>query len=364
LKFSEYYYILIYMNKRLRIVSPWGLVSCLAATLMLSLSAHAQSLPSVVVQPHPVDLSFSAEALVEALSQATLAAQVSGRVTEMRVDAGQRVAKGALLMKIDAREAAESAAGASAQYLNAKANYERLRNLRQQNFISAAALDKAKADFEAAQAVRGQASVGVGHATVTAPIAGVVAQRLIELGEMATPGKPLLTIYDPKGLRVTASVPQYRLPQMRTVRQARVEFPELGKWVEATAVTLLPTADAATHVSQVRVTLPADLGEVIPGMSARVHFVLGRVSRMTVPQAAVVRRGEVAAVYVQDGAGALSLRQVRLGERFGTGASGESSESSESSEFEVLAGLSAGERVVLDPVKATIALKSARGAGK
>ncbi|MBL8414362.1 MAG: efflux RND transporter periplasmic adaptor subunit [Propionivibrio sp.] len=311
----------------------------------------AQALPSVVVQPHPVDLTLPVEATVEALVQTTLTSQVSGRVTEMRVDAGQSVKKGELLLRIDAREASEVAAGASAQFINAKANYERLKNLRQQNFISAAALDKARADFEAAQAAHGQASVSLGYASVSAPISGIVAQRLIEQGETAAPGRALLTIYDPDGLRVTASIPQYQLPQMRAVKQARVEFPELGRWADATAVTLLPTADVATHVSQVRVGLPADLKGVIPGMFARVHFVVGRAQRMTVPATALVRRGEVAAVYVQNEQGRLSLRQLRLGELLAGG------------EIEVLAGLTAGERVVLDPVKAAIALKSAHPGG-
>lgn len=338
------------MNRNLQIAIRWLSPLCASVALAASFSAQAQSLPSIVVQPHPVDVTLPAEAVVEALSQATLASQVSGRVTEMRVDAGQVVKKGDLLMKIDAREAVEAASAASAQYINAKANYERLKNLRQQNFVSAAALDKARADFEAAQASNAQAGVGVAHATVTAPISGVVAQRLIEVGEMAVPGRQLLTIYEPNGLRVTASIPQYKLPQMRAVKQARVEFPELGKWVDASAVTLLPTADAATHVSQVRVNLPAgvrDASDILPGMFARVHFVIGRATKMTVPQAAVVRRGEVAAVYVQGEQGALALRQLRLGDPLGGG------------EIEVLAGLSAGERVVLDPVKAGIELKSA-----
>lgn len=324
------------------------LVRGLAVLLLAApLAVRAQALPTVVVQPHPVDLTFPAEALVEAVNQATVAAQVSGRVVEVRADAGQTVRKGELLMRIDAREAAEAAAGATAQLVNARANYERLKNLRAQNFISAAALDKAKADFEAAQAASGQAGVGLGHATVTAPIAGVVAQRQTELGEMAAPGKPLLTLYDPAGLRVTASVPQYMLPRMRGVTRAKVEFPELGRWVDATSVALLPVADAATHVSQVRVGLPADAGaNLLPGSFARVHFVIGRASKFTVPKAAVLRRGEVAAVYVQGADGRLALRQLRLGEEFG-------------GEIEVLAGLAAGERVALDPVKAGIALKAA-----
>lgn len=320
------------------------------ASLAISV-AWAQASPTVVVQPHAVDLTLPVEATVEAVAQTTLTAQVSGRVVDMRVDAGQAVKKGELLLRIDSREASEVAAGASAQAINAKANFDRLSNLRRQNFISAAALDKAKADLEAAQATHGQASVGVGYASVSAPLSGIVAQRLIELGETAAPGRALLTIYDPSGLRVTASIPQYQLPQMRNVKQARVEFPELDLWVDAASVALLPTADAATHVSQVRVGLPPALKDVIPGMFARVHFVVGRAQRMTVPAGAVLRRGEVAAVYVQNPAGAvpaLSLRQLRLGEKLGAG------------EIEVLAGLASGERVVLDPVKAGIELKSAR----
>lgn len=309
-------------------------------------AAFAQGLPTVSVQPHIVDLTLPVEATVEAVTQSTLTAQISGRVLDVRVDAGQSVKKGELLMRIDAREAGEAVAGASAQYINAKANYERLQNLRKQGFISAAALDKAKADFEAAQAAKGQAGVSLGYANVTAPISGIVAQRLIEQGETAAPGHPLLTIYDPNGLRVTASIPQYQLPQMRNVKKARVEFPELGQWLSASTVSLLPTADAATHVSQVRVSLPSNLEHVIPGMFARVHFVIGRAERMTVPSRAVVRRGEVAAVYVQNAQGALSLRQLRLGEPLA------------GDEIEVLAGLTNGERVVLDPVKAAIALKS------
>ena len=82
---------------------------------------------------------------------------------------------------------------------------------------------------------------------------------------------------------------------MRGVKAAHVEFPELGKWVTATAVTLLPTADASTHVSQVRVTLPP-LAEATPCMFARVHFIVGQAEKLTVPNSAVVRRGEIAAV--------------------------------------------------------------------
>lgn len=315
---------------------------------LVSPAMHAaDALPVVVVKPHPVDLTFPAESVVEAVMQATVGAQVAGRVTEVRADAGQRVSKGDLLMRIDAREASEAARAAEAQYTVAKLNYERHKQLKEQKFVSQAALDKAKADFDAAAANRSAASASQSHASIVAPMTGIVARRHAEAGDMAMPGMPLFTIYQPGGLRVTASVPQHRLPAMRGVTSARVEFPELGKWVDATAIQVLPTVDAATHVAQVRVSLPA-LPEAVPGMFARVHFVTGRADKLTVPAGAILRRGEVAAVYVQTADQRLVLRQLRLGEAVGQG------------EIEVLAGLAAGDKVVTDPVKAAIQVQSGK----
>lgn len=319
----------------------------LALGLVSTTIVAADGLPVVVVKPHPVDLGFAAEAVVEAVQQATVGAQLAGRVLEVRADAGQRVNKGDLLMRIDAREASEAARAAEAQYQVAKLNYERHQQLKAQKFVSQAALDKAKADYSAAAANRGAAGASRSHATIVAPMSGIVARRHAEAGDMAMPGTPLFTIYQPGGLRVTASVPQHRLAAMRGVATARVEFPELGKWVDATAVQLLPTVDAATHVSQVRVTLPA-VPEAVPGMFARVHFVTGRADKLTVPASAVLRRGEVAAVYVQTADSRLVLRQLRLGEVVGQG------------EIEVLAGLAAGDQVVTDPVKAAIQIRSGK----
>ena len=324
-----------------------NMLPALVLALVLSTTAAAESLAVIAVKPHAVDLTFPSEAVVEAIQQATVGAQVPGRVLEVKADAGQPVKKGDVLMRIDAREAAEAARAAEAQFANAKVNYERTKSLVAQKFMSAAALDKAKADFDAASANRAAAGASQSHATILAPIAGIVARRHAELGDMAMPGTPLFTIYQPGGLRVTASIPQYRLKDMREVKTAKVEFPESGKWVEATAVQVLPTADAATHVSQVRVTLPT-VPEATPGMFARVHFVTGQAKKLTVPATAVLRRGEVAAVYVQAADGRLSLRQLRLGDSVGQG------------EIEVLAGLATGDQVVTEPVKAAIQFKSGK----
>ena len=319
----------------------------LLASLVLAPSLRAQT-PTVILEAREIDLAYPAEAVVEAVRQATVAAQVSGRVVEVRAEAGQRVEKGQLLMRIDAREAAEGAAAAQAQLGQAKAAYERTKSLHAQKFLSAAALDKAEADYKAAQAAASASGATVTHATVTAPIAGIVAQRHAELGEMAALGRPLVTVYDPKGLRLIANIPQYKLAEVRKSGRARLEFPEIGLWLDAARVEILPTADVRSHTVTVRLYLPEGVQNVIPGMAARAHFVTGSGKKLTVPPKAVIRRGELTGVYVVDAQEVPRLRQVRLGEVLGNG------------ELEVLAGLSAGERVSLDPIQAGIRLKQVK----
>jgi RND family efflux transporter MFP subunit len=279
--------------------------------------------------------------------QATVAAQIAGRVLEVRVDAGQRVKQGELLMRIDAREAAGSDASARATLAQAAAAYERAKNLHAQKFISQAALDQAAAVYEAARGAAASSGAGASHGTVTAPISGLVAERHVEAGEMATPGKPLITIFDPRGMRVIASLPQYRLAELKKSPRARIEFPETGRWIEVQRIEILPTVDARSHTAIARLYLAENVEGVVPGTYARAHFTVGQAKKLTVPPAVVLRRGEVTAVYVLDDKGAAKLRQVRLGEAVAGG------------ELEVLAGINSGERVSLTPQKTGIEAKAA-----
>jgi RND family efflux transporter MFP subunit len=187
---------------------------------------------------------------------------------------------------------------------------------------------------------------------IQAPFDGWVAQRAANLGDMVMPGTPLVTVYDPSALRAVANVPQYRITQLKQVKLAKIEVSDVlnsTRWIESTSVTVVPAADAATHSTQVRVSLPTGQKDLVPGTYARVHFVVGSVDKLTVPAKAVVRRGEVAAVYVQSPQGKLSLRQLRLGEKLVDG---------NADAYEVLAGLVDGEQVVTDPVQAAMSLKS------
>jgi len=317
----------------------------------------AVALPSAVVEAREIDLAYTAEAVVEAVRQSTVAAQIAGRVVEVRFDVGDAVKKGEVIVRIDERAATQAVAASTAQVqeaqatlANARAQYERSKQLAAQNFISAAGLEKAETDYKAAQARvssiiagAGQASTERSFATIVAPYSGVVSARHVEVGEMATPGKPLMTGFDPSSLRVVANVPQAQMSVIQTLGKAWVEIPALGKRIEAKQITVVPSADPRTHTTRVRLDLPVDVSGIYPGVFARAHFSTGRATRLLVPRAAVFRRSEVTAVYVIDAQGYSLLRQVRLG------AAGDVDG------IEVLSGLKPGERVALEPVKAGIA---------
>ncbi len=332
------------------------------AAALLPAAAFAQTLRTAVVEFREVGLTYAADGVVEAIRTSTIAAQVAGRIVELHVSAGDRVTKGQVLARIDPREAAESVAMNQAQVArtkadlsNAAANLERTRKLVAQNFVSHAALDKAQADFDSARAQlaasrasESQAVTVQDHTRITAPFAGVVSERLVELGEMAQPGRPLLTLFDPKDLRAVAYVPQDRMAAIRGDGSVAVEILALNQRIKAARVTILPSADPRTHTTQVRVDLPDALQGVFPGQFARVHFTIGNAKKLVIPAAAVVHRSEVAGAYVVGTDGAISLRQLRLGESAGE------------SGIEVLAGIHPGEKVALDPVAALAALKSVR----
>ena len=344
----------------------------LAALGAAWLPAAAATLATVEARAGSASNATAFDGVVEAVRQTVVAAQVPGAVVQLAVKVGDTVAAGQVLLRLDARAADQTAAAGDAQVQAARAaldvaakTFGRQRQLFQQNYISQAALEQAEAQFKATQAQvdaqlaqAGAARTQTGFYVVRAPFAGVVSDVPVQLGDMAMPGRPLVTVYDPAALRVTAAVPQTVAQRLAAGALPRIEFPGLPaaqQWVQPRQAQVLPTVDAATHTVQMRADLPAGLAALSPGMYARLWLPVaaggttaaGTPAALSVPLAAVVRRAELTGVYVLDAAGKPLLRQVRLGR-------------TEGSTVEVLSGLMPGERVVTDPQAAARALPAAR----
>jgi RND family efflux transporter MFP subunit len=215
-------------------------------------------------------------------------------------------------------------------------------------------MDRATADLKSAQA-RVDAAAGALSAAqeryentvVRAPYSGIVVERHVELGEMATVGTPLMTGISLEHLRVVVDVPQSDIAALRRDAQARVDLPS-GETLEAREVRIFPYADPSTHTFRVRLRLAEGQHGIYPGMWVKVRFTTGEEESLLVPESAVVQRSELTAVYVLDEQGRPRLRQVRLGRPLPDGSR------------VILAGLDAGEMVVTEPDEARLALLGER----
>lgn len=342
------------------------------ALLLSSLLSHAETLAAsggklmtVPALYQQIATEHTVDAVIEAVNQSTLSAQTGGQVLEVNFDVDDRVEKGAVLMRFKDTEQKAGLAQAQAQLKEAKARlkeaedgYQRARKSHAKGATSAAALDSARANLDASRARLAAAQAGLRKAqeqleytVVRAPYSGVVLERHIQRGEIANPGQPLMTGFSLEQLRAVSNVSQDLINAVREHSRARVivGINSQRRTIPAADLVFLPYADASGHTFQVRVNLPANTPDLYPGMFAKVAFVTGESKRLVIPQEAVAYRGEVRAVYVLSPEDArLSMRQIRLGQRFPSGM------------IEVLAGLDAGEDIVQDPVQGSVALKAQR----
>ena len=322
--------------------------------------AQPTPVPTIAVQAKQVGSVVVLDGVIEPVKQSVVSAQASGRIAILAVKAGDKVRAGQTLATIDDREATAGLQRSQAQVnqadaelRNAQASLMRTKDLQAKGFVSQAALDVADAQYQSAFAMRDQAVAGVrqsglaqGFTRVTAPFDGWILQIHAQVGDLAVPGKPLLTVYAPQPLRAVVQVPASRSLSVQSATQTFVKVDAaLGKstWITPGSRTAIPSADPVSQTTEWRLDIPVkDAATLVPGQQVQVQFSQSQsspVARLLVPQSAIVRRGELTAVYVVNGQG-FSLRAVRLGAQ----QSGDT--------VEVLAGLTAGDFIALDPVRA------------
>lgn len=362
------------------------LMTALTAALMgASLPAHAESgrllVPTLKVLAATPEKSQAStlewDGVIQAVRQSTVAAQVPGNITALLVKAGDKVKAGQPLARVDERDTQAALARsqaelaqADAQLTNARLQWQRSLALKAQGFISDAALDSAQAQWRAAQATvdasqaaRNQAVLARGFATVVSPFDGQVLSTQADVGDLATPGRPILTLYAPQAMRAVVQVPASQAERVRTATVAEVllltgssptNSTASPQWVRARQVTALPATDPVAQTVEWRLDLPGT--QALPGQTVRVRFTgvaaksglqAGlrdvRTNGVDVPAPALLRRGELTAVYVVRG-GRFMLQAVRV-----------ASANEAASTVTVLSGLRAGELIATDALKAGLA---------
>lgn len=329
------------------------------ALAALAMSAQSDELPFATATADlaeaPLERLF--DGTVEAVNQATMSAQTSGRIAEVYYDVDDYVQAGSPIVRFTdveqqaaLRQANAALAEAQARRNQAEEEYNRVSGLFESGSASKreydqalAARDAANARVAAARSAVETAQQQVEYTLVRAPYAGIVTERHVEVGETVGAGQPLMSGLSLETLRVVVDLPQQVAARVREHRSAYI-LTEEGR-VEATDITIFPYAHSASNTFRVRLDLPQGQFALYPGMFVKVAFVVGQSQRLLVPTKALIRRSEVTGVYVVGESNTVRLHQVRVGGEFGD-------------RTEILSGLHAGDVVAEDPVSAGIYLKT------
>lgn len=328
---------------------------------------------TVTAAEQPWPAIYEAAGTVRARTSAVIAAKLMGYVREVRVQTGDRVREGQLLVTLDARdldvnsrhaeaaleevrssmpEADSAVAGAKANLDLAQTTFNRMQDLFNKKSISNQEFDEASGKLKAAQAayqmalakrvqLNAQAArvqqdvraseVARSYAEITAPFAGVVTAKTVDPGTLAVPGTPLLTIEREGAYRLEASVEESRMAAIRVGQPVSVTLDGIDRTLDARVSETVPAVDAASRSYIVKIDLP-NVASLRSGAFGRTSFSMASRVALTIPAAAVSERGQLQSVLVVEN-GVAHTRLITAG-------------SKTKDRIEVLSGLTAGDKVI------------------
>lgn len=343
----------------------------------------------------PIDGSYEAAGSVRSKTTSIVSSRIMGSVIAVHVHEGDRVRAGQTLVELDNRDAiaqlqkaqagtreasdaleeterniraAQSGkAAAQANQTLAASTFSRYKALSERHSVSPQEFDEvqaklsvADAEFERAtrmlsalEARKNQflaridqakadvsiAQVSSSYARISSPINGIITAKQADVGSMAAPGAPLVTVEDDSHYRLEATVEESQIGNIHNGDPVQVRIDSLGDAELAGQVAeVVPAADAATRSYLVRIDLPKKSG-LRSGMYGKALFASGQKQTITIPTRAVTERGQLVSVFVVDESGMARLRLIKTGKSYGD-------------RVEVLTGLSEGERIVVDRIEA------------
>jgi RND family efflux transporter MFP subunit len=270
---------------------------------------------------------------VRPLLRAQLAAKVMGAIEAMPVALGQRVRRGEPLVSISAGEIKARVAQAQAQLNQASRDLARERELLAKGASTSETVKDLEDRYAGAEAMLREAGVMLGYATIRAPFDGVVASKLANAGDLASPGLPLLEIEGGTGFEVEAGVPDSLAGALAVGMALTVQIGAEGVSFSGKLSEVSSAADPNAHTVTVKIAVPAGAA-VRSGQFARIQMPGSPIRALLAPWAAVSTLGQMERVFVVGDENRLVLRLVKTGARRGD-------------DVEILSGLDDGDRVVL-----------------
>ncbi len=289
----------------------------------------------VEVRTGQVPIRVEVTGQVAPIYQATLSSRIQGTIDKLLVREGALVTKGQTLIQLDNRDLQAELSRVSAELENARAQLGRMNKLLSDDAVSRQEMENAERAYKVAEANRKAVLAQLSYTVVKAPFQGVITEKKVEAGELASPGQALLKMEDPDQLRLEATVAESDLKAISRGDKIPILIDALGGPPLTGVVSqILPAGDPQTHTFTVKVDLKKTSG-LKTGMFGRFQLEKGTSHTLLVPASAVIERGELTGVFVVGADEISRLRWIKMGRRF-------------EQQVEILSGLNAAERVMIE----------------
>ncbi len=276
---------------------------------------------------------YEAVGTVTARTASTVSSKLMGAVRAVHVREGDLVKKGQLLVTLDRRQVEAQLQKAQANAEVAAKEYQRYKQLLNSQSVTQQEFDRAEAAHRQAQAAVAAASVSSKDASIRAPYDGRVVTKMINPGDLASPGTPFFTMEQEDLFFTDLVLPERHFRAVKVGHEVQVVVPAVSdKVINGDVERIIPSADARSRSFQVKVRMPEGL-DLKSGMFARVFIPLGGTGMLLIPRSAVVEQGQLQGVYLVDPQMTVRLRLIRIGKILGE-------------QVEVVSGLNAGARYV------------------
>lgn len=298
--------------------------------------------------------------VVASRTSVDMIALATGRIKAVHVKVGQAVRRGDVLVELESREAQARFAEAQSRLASAESalrdasgDLDRYKRLAEEGVVSPQKLsqmtdrgESARAVVAIAKAQLSEAETMLSHTVLRSPIDGIVVNKSVNPGDFTMPvlpasfgspaGRILMEIYDPRALWFEVSIPERYSRTVKVGGKAGVVIGSANLSIQSRFVEVEPSVDERARTFTARINLPRK-SDLKLGMFGRVRFVSGQYTALTIPEVALLERGQLDVVFVHAD-GQARLRLVRCGKR-------------NSGQVEILSGLASGDKVILNPPK-------------
>lgn len=312
-----------------------SLIACSDSSISVVEKKPAIKVDIFTIKKEPLDKHYSTSGIITSDHRVEVSSRLSGYIRNIKAREGSKVKKGDVLFRVDPVDTKQQLAQAKADLNNAKNDLTRYQSLLADKAVTQQQFDQIKLRYDVAESKVTQAQNQLGYAVVRAPVNGIIVKKHLNVGDLASPGLPILTLEDPQHLLVKTYVSEKHIASINDNDKVKLNISSIEQPLYGEVRQVVGVADVSSHKFLVKASVPTHK-DIRPGIFVEVYFTVGQQESLLLPTSALIERNGLEGVYIVDENNVARYRLLRLGQRVGN-------------RVEVAAGLEPQQRVINNP---------------